>query len=345
MRFTLEDVAARTRRSKATVSRVLNNYDKVSEATRREVLRAVDELQCQSSVGRRRIGLIVPDPQNPYFSTMAYACDRECERYGTHLMISSSDGRAHRELDLLKHFTELEVDGIIFISAGRNNAETLLTLRHSPVKGVPLVALDRGPSHIDRVTTSTLRSVNESINCLVAYGHTDIGYIKGQAGTETADERVSSFCNAMSASGLGLKSNWISEGDYRVESGRRYAELLLGLRPEDRPTAVLAANDLMAIGLVTRLQCDGWRLPEDLSVIGFDGIPECTWIVPGLSTIQQPVTKLAHHAVSIVMKRIQEREQRLAPSEPMHIQMQTRFVPRQSIGYARSSHRFSIVGA
>src|ERR1039458_8784733 len=66
-------------------------------------------------------------------------------------------------------------------------------------------------------------------------------------------------------------------------------------------------------------------------------IPECTWMVPGLSTIQQPVTKLAHHAVSIVMKRIEERERRLAPSEPIHIQMQTRFVPRKSIGHKRSS--------
>jgi DNA-binding LacI/PurR family transcriptional regulator len=329
MRPRLEVIAQKAGVSLATVSRVLNNQRNVADSTRERVLTALRDL----SPPRRQtllIGLILPDTANQFFTGLAFELDRECERRRASLMIGSSDGRADRELNLLDRFTSLKIDGLLFISSGTGQSEILLqTVAGNEVP--PIVAFDRGVGNLDRVTVDNRKGTAQAVDHLVSYGHTRIGYLKGQADTETAIERFESFQKTMAKNHLEVIENWVFEGDYRPEAGWKCAEELLALDATQRPTAIAVANDLMAVTLMQRLLEAGWELPQDLSIVGFDDIPVASWVHPQLTTITQPLARLAQEAMNLLTQRITETACNNRISDPRVVVVEPVFTSRSSV--------------
>lgn len=344
MRPTLEQIAERASVSIATVSRVLNNHPGVAPSTRDRVLEAFQQL----SPPRQQlllIGLILPDTHNPFFTELAFELDSDCEKRGAYLLMARSDGRADRELLLLERFSEIAVDGVIFISSGTAPSDTLMrTLTDEKLP--PVVALDRGLgiSNLDQVTVDGGKGTEQAIDHLVEFGHEKIAYIKGLAGTANALERFESFLLAMAKNRLEIRPEWIFEGDFEVPKGREFGERLLTMKASDRPTAVLVANDLMAIGLMQRLQEAEWPLPHDLSIIGFDDIPACTWTHPRLTTVAQPTRRLVREGLSLLLQRVSERQSHRRPTGPAKAARLTPvLVPRASVAPPKGTVQLRVV--
>jgi LacI family transcriptional regulator len=318
----LEIIADRAGVSIATASRVINNGANVAPDTQRRVFEALRDLT-PAKKNALSIALVIPDAGNPFFPLLAFMLDQECDRRGASLMMASSDGRADRELHLLERFIEIGVNGIIFIPAGSGHNGTLLSfIDHD--EAPPVIALDRPISGYDSVTADPRKGMIEAIDYLVTNGHTRIGYITGLAGTQTAVERLEVFYEALAAHRLDVPSEWVFDGDFQVVSGWRTADALLEMHhPEERPTAILAGNDLMAMGLMQRLTEEGWSLPQQLSVVGFDNIPAAAWVNPRLATIAQPTRRLAREAFNLLNARIKFRRQE--DEEPKLISLETKF--------------------
>jgi LacI family transcriptional regulator len=309
---------------------VLNNNSNVAPGTRRKVLAALQEL-APPRQQHVLLGMILPDTNNPFFTALAFELDKECERRGASLMIGSSDGRAERELSLIERFTDIKVQGILFVSSDTGQSGTLVqAVSRNDVP--PVVAFDRGVGNLDRVTVDSKKGTEQAVDYLVSFGHTKIGYLCGLAGTDTAAERFDSFQIAMAKNRLEVNPRWVKPGDFQVESGRLFADQLVAMEADEQPTAVLAANDLMALGLMQRLSEAGWVFPRDLSVIGFDDIPECNWVHPRLTTISQPIRRLVREALHLLLRRIDERSSGTAqPSPPKLIRIEPELVPRNSV--------------
>jgi LacI family transcriptional regulator, galactose operon repressor len=301
----LDLIADRAGVSMATVSRVLNNKPNVSVDTRQRVLDVMRELS-PLKVSSLVIGLVIPDHNNQFFTDTAFQFQQECDRRNTVLLVASSDGRADRELDIISRFITYSVDGIIFISAGTGQSKALLST-FAQEDMPPVLSFDRGVENYDRVAGDSRNGTQQAVDHLVSYGHKTIGYIKGIEGTETAAERFESFEAAMDMAGLKIRKEWVFSGDYQPKGGRDCAEALLSMDAIERPTAILSANDLMAIALMQRLSEAGWCLPRDLSVIGFDGIPAASWVHPRLVTIAQKVSQLVPEALNLLLSRIAQR--------------------------------------
>ena len=339
-RFTLERVAGKARVSPATVSRVLNNKGNVSERTRAKVLSVVKSLG--KGHPANLVGLILPDAANPFFSQLVFEFEQVLEGMGYHVLASSSEGRPDREIRLIDRFRWLEAGGLIYISSGDQAKETILSLIADG--NLPVVVFDRRitSGNFDSVTTNSRRGTLCAVDFLIAHKHERIAYLKGLKGTETARERFESFRDAMAQNQLELDEAFIFEGDYSLQSGRSCAERLLELRQalksDEMPTAVLAANDLMAIGMMQRLQQEGLQVPRDLSIVGFDDIRWCEWTHPRLTTIQQPVTEMVRKAADLIVGRMRGTVQGngIRP-QPIVEEVEATLISRDSVAEPRVS--------
>jgi DNA-binding LacI/PurR family transcriptional regulator len=317
--------------SEATVSRVLNNQPHVADRTRQRVLTALRELEPP----RRQtiqVGLIVPDANNPFFTQLAFDLDRECERRSATLILASSDGRADRELRLLDRFSNMKVDALFFVSAGTGQSRALArTIKRD--FDLPLIALDRGLEGRDRIAVDSATGMADALQYLIHQGHTKIGYLKGLLGTETAMERHEAFEAAMSKHQLDIRPDWIFDGDFQATSGQRCADSLLATDLSAWPTALMTANDLMAIALVQHLQRAGVRVPSDLSIVGFDDIGFSSWVNPRLTTIAQPTQTLAVEAMNLLLSNMADAPRQ--SDEPRIVTLQPRLVIRDSVSIPR----------
>jgi len=335
---TLEDISHHARVSKATVSRVFCNKANVSEKTRTRVLEAARELGY--GVPKNLIALILPDASNPFFAQLGFMFEQVLEAEGYHLLTSSSEGRVNRELELIEHFKNLSVKGVIYISSGGHSSAIPSLVADGTI---PVVVFDRKISagNLDFVAVDSRHGTLCAVDYLVAFGHRRIAYLKGLEGTDTAQQRFDSFCEAMTKNGLAVVDDWVFSGDYTLSAGRSCAERLIALArtllKSERPTAIMAANDMMAVGLMQRLQQEGWRLPADLSVIGFDNILWSEWVYPALTTIAQPIHQLVKVAIKLLTARIKENHD-LAPAAGAFCRAQPRrevlepvLIPRASV--------------
>lgn len=317
-RPTLREVADHTDLSVATVARVFNNESNVSVQTRTKVLKALHELGYPSPAGNL-IGLIVPDPLNPYFSQLGYMIDSVFEKDTEvwHLLVSSSYGRSDREAQLVERFRSLGVRGLIYTSSVPE-LEALRLIHPAIANGeFPVVLFDRKMSpikNLDFVGVDNQKGITTAVEYLITFGHERIAFLCGLPGSATGKDRFEAFREAMMQNGLEVRSDWIYPGDYTFSAGVACAEQLIEIseissRPDsERPTALLAANDLMALGVMKRLLEAGWVLPQQFSVIGFDGIEEGTHFHPTLTTISQPVARLAREAFELLARRMKEME-------------------------------------
>jgi len=330
----LAKIAKRARTSEATVSRVLNNAPNVAAKMRERVLAAYEELyRSLPLTAESMVGLVVPTFSNPFFAEMAFAFERAFEERNIHLLMSSSEGKPDREGVLLRRFRSVSVRGIVLMGVGDPSNALLAAAPREP----PVVVVDRRlhSKDVDFVTTDSRGATRMAIAHLAARGHTRIGYLRGDRRTRTGRARYAAFRTAMKGAGLKLLRHLVFDGDFFEESGVACAEALGRMLRKRRPTALLAGNDLMAIGLMQRLQEMGWMLPNDLSVVGFDDISWSRWTQPALTTIAQPVETMVKYAVELLTRRMDARVQGSPEPEPQVRVAMPGFTVRRSVASAR----------
>src|SRR5664279_928282 len=303
---TLEDVAKRAQVSRATASRVLNDNLRVDETLRARVLEAVQALGYQPNHVARRlraqsstvIGLIISDIQNPYFISVIRGV--EDTAYANHLSIvlCNSDEDETKQGLYLQLMESERVAGLIIVPA---NSRGLARLRQV---GIPVILLDRTVDDLqfDTVKVDNVRGAYEAVHHLTESGYERIGIITGFRHLTTAIERYQGYRDAMTSAGLIPDAALAKFGDFKAESGYRLTRELIAL-PQP-PQALFVANNLMTLGALRALREAGVRVPDDMSLVGFDDMPWSGELYSPLSAVSQPTYELGQEAVHLLMRRI-----------------------------------------
>lgn len=305
---TMRDVAERAGVSVTTVSHVLNNTRPVSDRLRRRVLAAMAEMEYQPNRLARSLrrgdtytlGMIVPDINNPFFSELARGVEDTGFAGGYSVILCNADFEEEKEQHYVNVLVEKQVDGLLLVAAG-------LSLEH--IQGllerkVPLVLVDREVAgmEIDTVLVDNRQGAWLGVCHLLEQGHRRIGYIGGPAGLSTSEERLAGYRQALADAGLAPDQQLLAAGNFQHDGGYHAARELLAA--ENPPTALFAANDLMAIGAVRAALQRGYTIPDNLSLVGFDDVPLARYTNPPLTTVAQPIYEMGVVATELLLKRL-----------------------------------------
>ncbi len=306
---TIKDVAREAGVSVATISRVVNGSAAVKEETRRHVLGVAARLgysphgAARSLITSRTntIGALLPDLHGEFFSEVIRSIDHAAHHGGFHLLLSSShDG----EREIVTSFRAMRgrVDGLIVMSPDLD-ARTAV---HSFPDGFPVVLLNcpADRAGYDSIVIANYEGARAAVNHLLELGHRRIAMITGRERNHDAAERLRGFRDAMREAGVTSDAAVELSGDFAEESGYRATRELLGAR--ERPTAIFAANDSMAIGAISALREAGVRVPEDVAVVGFDDIPMARYMNPPLTTVHVDISALGTLATDRLLEQIHE---------------------------------------
>lgn len=312
--MTISDVARLSGVSKRTVSRVLNNSSKVGEATREKVQGVIDQMGYRPNAQARGLaanrsyllGMIYDNPDAHFVDEAQRGVLSVCHELGYELVIHPCNRQSETlTSEAIGSVNRSKLDGVIVLPpmSEDNDLAGALGNAHIPYVRIASIALDTA----DRVVISNERSaVAGMAEYLVKLGHRRIGYIAGPEGRKSTRERLEGFCDALDKLGCPPCEEMIAQGAYTFESGIECARELLA-KPE-RPTAIFASNDEMAVGVIQTAKEMGLEVPRDLSVAGFDDSVLATRIRPSLTTIRRPVRELARLATTKLMASIDGRD-------------------------------------
>ncbi|HVN92927.1 MAG TPA: LacI family DNA-binding transcriptional regulator [Terracidiphilus sp.] len=334
----IHDVARRARVSIATVSRVVNGISTVDPDLAKRVWKAVEEVgylpntQARALVsGRSRIlGLIVSEITNPFFPELVQEFENLAVAQGYEVMIGSTNYDAVRTEALIRRMLQRGVDGVAVMTFGIEEAQVQKLVRHE----FPLVFADAGPDlpNVRVLKVNYGDGIREAVQHLAALGHRRIAFISGPLRMRTAVTRRDAFTKSMSELGLAVPAAFIVEGDHSMERGKSAMETLMALA--ELPTAVICSNDMTAIGVLHALDETTHKVPEDISVVGFDDIRLAQFMLPPLTTVRMSCKELADAAVQALRAGI----------EPGHTQagqkewpIATRLVVRRSTDFPRGT--------
>lgn len=306
----IKDIARHAGVSTATVSRTLRNPELVSQKTRDKVMSSVN--QCNYRPNQMGINLrtkrsnnivvIIPDITNPFNAGLVRSIEKKSQARGYSVLLGDTQSDEKR----IKHYAGMvdsrQADGIILCSQfmpfeldGNNTAINLPPLvnanENSHVKGVHKVMLDNKGAAII------------AVNHLLSLGHKRIACITGPENTSTSQERLAGYKKALEQAGIEVDEHFIEAGDYQIESGISATQKLL--LQKDRPTAIFCFNDEMAIGSITLLKETGFKIPDDISVMGFDDIRFSQYVSPKLTTVRQPVEEIGRASVDMLIGLIE----------------------------------------
>jgi LacI family transcriptional regulator len=306
---TIHDVARLAGVSVATVSNVVNDARPVSAETRERVRKAVDALgytphaAARSMRGRGSglIGLIVADITNPFFTSLVQSVERAANAHGYAVLLCNSDEDQAREERSLQLLRTQRVDGIILAATGQASAGRAAALAQLRV---PVVLADRGLPEfgLDAVILDNRRAALEATRHMLGFGHQRLAMIAGPASVSTGMERLTGFREALFEAGVRYEDKWVQDAGFREE--RAYDIACAMLSQKERPTAIFAANNLIAIGVMRAIADMKLRCPEDVSVVSIDDFAWANAFRPRLTTVAQPVDAMGETAVRILMHRI-----------------------------------------
>jgi DNA-binding LacI/PurR family transcriptional regulator len=290
-------VAARARVSTATVSRVINGTANVSPETAERVREAIETLNFYPDISARTLGsgrsglygLIISDITNPYFPELVKAFEDIAVQHGQDVLIANTDYDPKRMEACVIRMLQRKVDGVAIMTSEMED-RLIHTFSH---RQIPTIFMDtpKGIKGVSTVRVDYAAGVKQAMEHLFALGHQRIAFISGPLALSSAQVRAQAFTKSLRRHSLTREPHLIQEGDHRVEGG--HAAMQRILNSGRRPTAVLASNDLTAIGAMGAIYEAGLRIPEDISVVGFDDIELSAYTQPALTTLHVPRRELA----------------------------------------------------
>ncbi|AEF21711.1 MULTISPECIES: LacI family DNA-binding transcriptional regulator [Pseudomonas] len=305
---TIKDVAARAGISYTTVSHVVNGTRPVSDQVRSKVEAAIAELgYVPSGVARSlrvratgTLGLLLPNASNPYFAELARGIEDHAERNGYSVILCNSDDDIDKQLRYLRVLLERRIDGLIVATVASDAAfaQALAALR------VPLVLVDRS---LEGVSADQLRVDHEqgaylATRHLLELGHRRIVCIGGPASTQVVQLRAGGYRRALDEAGIEAQA--VVDCAFTSPAGHAAAQVLLA--GEQRPTAIFAGNDMIALGVLRAAAERGLQVPQQLSVVGFDDIEVSRYLHPALTTVGQRIGQLGEQAAERLLARIRK---------------------------------------
>lgn len=333
-RLNQRDIAKIAGVSSATVSRVINKDKKVSPKTAKKVLEIIKENgYVQNAMARnlrmantKTIGYLVPDIKNPFFISMLSGFQEMCFKQGYDIIFENTAEDTEKENKALDTLLRYRVAGLlaVFVDTDNEYIESFVNM------GIPVVMIDRistGPQKNDYLMIDNQGGIRQIIDYLVSLGHTEIAMIYGTKELTPGIERLTGFYKVMKQKGLFVNEEFVVPGYFTEEGGYNAAKKLLALKK--RPTAIIGANNLTTMGVYKALSDSGVRIPEEISIVGFDDFPFASYLQPPVTVLKRLDISMGRVAAEMLLERIAKGEESKA-IKPRTIVMPTELCIRNS---------------
>ena len=334
-RVTIKDIAQEAGVSPQTVSRAINDKGEISPQTRDRILRIAERLgyrpnSIARSLATRRtqnIGLVVPDVANPFFASTARGIEDAAQQSSYNIFLCNTDENVDREMNAIHSLEAQRVDGIILCSSRLSEPQLVrLAERYQP-----LVLVNRQIAHPQTgyVVVDDARGSAEAVRYLLQLGHRKIGLLAGPRTSHSGRLRLEGYQGAMRAHGYPVPATWQEHCPPQVEGGRTAARAVLQRAPE--LTALLAYNDLVAVGALRACRDMGVGVPQEVAIVGCDDVPLAALVSPGLTTVHIPTYNLGQKAMGLLLHMMGDEN-----GQPEPIVVSPHLVIRDSSGPAIS---------
>jgi LacI family transcriptional regulator len=333
MACTLTDIARKTGFSVSTVSRVLHDQTrkyKISEETSIAVRRAAEELGYTPNKLARglrlkkthMIGVIVPDVSNPFFAMVVKSVSKGARRAGYGITVSDSDEESNIEEESLRALLETRVDGLLIAAVGQEYGH----IRDVKRIRTPLVMIDRWSSdlEVDAISVDNFKGGYLATDHLLREGHRKIALIQGRRGTNANEGRLQGYLKAMKEANVIVPPQYVVGDDFGTLNG--YIETKSLLQLKDPPSAIFAAGDLIALGVLQALKEESVVIPKNISLVTFDDPSFASYLSPPLTAVEQPVEKMGEMAVQLLIHRM-----RAPDAEIKQVLLEPRLIVRESV--------------
>lgn len=305
---TITDVAREARVSASTVSHVINETRYVSDEVKQRVHAAMEALNYQPNVIARSlrtretltVGVVVSDVTNPFFTSIVRAIEDEVLKQGYSIILCDTDEKPEREQAYLRLLMGRRVDGLI-VAPSSGNADLL---RSAIESGLPVVLLDRSVPGLaaDVVLSDNESGAFDAVSYLIGMGHRRIGIIAGRLEVSTGADRMAGYVRAIRTHGIPADESLIEVAKFKRDIA--YDKTMQMLNRAEPPTALFVCNNVMTAGTMAALKAAGKKVPEDISVIGFDDSEWAALMDPPLTVVAQPIVELGTRAAQTLMRRI-----------------------------------------
>ena len=309
MAVTIKDVSKDAAVSIKTVSRVINNEENVAKATKAKVLLSVKKLgfkpnksaQSLRSKKSYMLALLYDNPNKSYLADVQSGIFNACKNTGYNLVIQECDYKSNElKNDIVQFVEDFKIDGLIITPPLSDMAEFLQNLDNYQIE-YSVIAPSTLNTESLYVSSNDYEAAFTLTSQIIKHGHKDIGFIKGHPKHSASHLRFNGYLDAMKSHGIEKNDQWIKQGNFSFKSGFDAGVEIF--HSEKIPTAIFASNDSMAAGIMKSAQMKGMKVPKDLSLAGFDDSPIAHQIWPALTTVKQPVEKMAAHAAKILIAK------------------------------------------
>lgn len=332
---TIADVAKQAGVSVSTAARVLSGRGYAADETRRLVLEAAKDLgyvpnQIARSLRTRQtkmLGLLIGDVENSFYSVIAKNVESVAKDAGYHVVLCNSDDDPEIEREYLKLLDAMRVDALVVTPTSKNRRHLVGLLE----KDLVIVQVDRRVEGLaaDAILVDNESGAASAVTYLIEAGHSQIGILTGELEVPTARQRLAGYERALREHSIPIREELIKTGSFHREHAIEDATDLIRARPA--PTAIFAANNILAEAALIALAQHGLRVPRDVSVVAFDDVQWMSMVEPSVTAVRQPVADMARSAAELVLRRL--REGREGP--PSTIVFRTQLVERSSVGPVR----------
>ena len=312
MNPTIKDVANLAGVHPSTVSRVINDDSRISEKTKNKVLLIIKKLRYTPNAIARglktkrthTLGMLIPDITNPFFAEIARGVEDAASKNNFNVILCNTDDKLKKERTYLEILRGKRVDGLILGTAHIKD-KSILELEKN---NFPYILISRNIEGLDKNCVIVDDEVGGimATEYLIKLGHRRIAHITGPLKTRSALNRLKGYKLVLKKHRIEYKDELVGEGDFRIKGGYQVMKRFLKLT--EPPTAIFAANDLLALGAMQVIQKKNFHIPEDFSVVGFNDIKLASFVYPPLTTIRQPMLEMGALAVKMLIKIIEEGE-------------------------------------
>lgn len=334
--ITIKDIADICDVSVSTVSKVLAGEDNFRSETIQKIMRAARKHHYSPNAFARGmvtkknsnlVGFFVPNIMNPFFSEMIDAVEKKLSDEGYILALCIYDDNAEKMKDFLRFLTEVRASGAIFGSCREDSCAEAIKNANDYMH---IVSIQGDIDGVDRVDVTDYEGTYEIIEYLIGRGHKKIGFIGYRYDISILRNRLNGYYDALRAHNIPINNEYVCEGAHHTRSGREMTRHLLDM--DDPPTAIHCFNEFMAEAAYYEIRKNGLRIPEDISVTGFDNITISQVLYPRLTTVGEPIETMAQLSIDMLMGRIKNRD---FTTLPRHIYVEHKFVERESVATIR----------